>query len=132
VAGSKTVIFLDDYVVFSSSQHKEEAWKLISFLIKGDAEEIIAKDQAFGMLMHNPTTQKMRDQMFAYLSEEEKNVLFESPKYGIGMYFTNNWPEMLEASMKMNDRLVLGEISITEGLKQLNATFNELNKVNLK
>ncbi|MDR0878620.1 MAG: sugar ABC transporter substrate-binding protein, partial [Treponema sp.] len=45
IAGSKTVIFLDDYVAFSSSNHKEEAWKLISFLIKADAEEIIAKDQ---------------------------------------------------------------------------------------
>jgi hypothetical protein len=70
--------------------------------------------------------------MFSYLSEAEKNVLFDSPKHGIAMYFTKNWAEMLEASMKMNDRLVLGEVSTTEGLRQLNGTFNDLNKANLK
>jgi multiple sugar transport system substrate-binding protein len=131
-AGSKTVLFLDDYVVFSSSKYKEEAWKLISFMIKGDAETIIANDQAFGMLMHLPTQEKLRGQMFSSLSDAEKDVLFNSPKYAKAMYFTNNWPEMLEASMKVIDRLTLGEISVTNGLNQLNATLDELNKANLK
>jgi ABC-type glycerol-3-phosphate transport system substrate-binding protein len=131
-AGSKTVLFLDDYVVFSSSRYKEEAWKLISFLIGPEAEEIIALDQAFGMLMHLPTQEKFRGQMFTALSNDEKSVLFNSPQHAIGMYFTNNWPEMLEASGKMNDRMVLGEISVQDGLRQLKGTLDELNKANLK
>jgi multiple sugar transport system substrate-binding protein len=131
-AGSKTVLFLDDYVIFNSSRYKDESWNLISFLIGPEAEEIIALDQAFGMLMHLPTQERLRDKMFMALPNEEKDVLFKSPQHAIGMYFTNNWPEMLEASGKMNDRMVLGEISVADGLKQLKATLDELNKVNLK
>lgn len=131
-AGAKTVLFLDDYVVFSSSKYKEEAWKLISFLIGPEAEEIIALDQAFGMLMHLPTQERLRNQMFTSLSDDEKDVLFNSPQHAIGMYFTNNWPEMLEASMKVIDLMTMGEVSVVDGLGQLKVTLDELNKVNLK
>jgi multiple sugar transport system substrate-binding protein len=131
-SGSTTVLFLDDYVVFSSSKYKEEAWKLISFLIGPEAEEIIALDQAFGMLMHLPTQERLRDRMFTALTNDEKNVLFNSPQHAKGMYFTNNWPEMLDACMKVIDRMTMGQQSVNAGLTELTATLNDLNKANLK
>ncbi|MDR1420721.1 MAG: sugar ABC transporter substrate-binding protein [Treponema sp.] len=130
--GSMTVLFLDDYVVFSSSKYKEEAWKLISFLIGPEAEEIIALDQAFGMLMHLPTQERLRDRMFTSLTNEEKGVLFNSPQHAKAMYFTNNWNEMLDASMKVIDRMTMGQQNVETGLAELTVTLNELNKTNLK
>jgi ABC-type glycerol-3-phosphate transport system substrate-binding protein len=131
-AGAKTVLFLDGYVVFASSKYKEEAWKLISFLIGPEAEEIIALDQAFGMLMHLPTQERLRDRMYAGVSNEEKNVHFNSPQHAKAMYFPANWDEMLQSFAKSLDLIVLNEISVGDGMKQITANLNELNKANLK
>ena len=128
--GSRTVIFLDDYVIFNGTKHIEEAWRQISFMIKPEASEIKIRNSALGMPMHLPTLQRMRGQIFPTLSDAEKNVHFNSPAYAKVMFFPNNWPEMLEACLRMNDLFVLGEISVPVGLRQLNATLQELNRAN--
>ena len=130
--GSKTVIFLDDYVIFNGTKHEEEAWKQISFFLQPEASEITIRNNAFGLPMHLPTQERMLDQMYPTLTEDEKNVHYDSPNYGKVMYFTNNWAEMLEACMKMNDLLVLGEISVPDGLRQLKGTLEELNRANFR
>ena len=131
-AGSRTVIFLDDYVIFTGTKHEEEAWRQISYLIQPEAQEIVIRNNAFGMPMHLPTLQRLRGEIFPTLSDAEKNVHFNSPSYAKVMFFPNNWPEMLEACLRMNDLLVLGERSVTEGLRQLNATLTDLNRANFR
>jgi len=130
--GSKTVIFLDDYVIFNGTRNEEEAWKQISFMIGPTATEIKIRKNAFGMPMHQPTLNRMMNEVYTVLSDAEKKVHFDSPNHGKVMYFTNNWPEMLEACLKMNDLLVLGEISVPNGLRQLRGTLEELNRANFR
>jgi hypothetical protein len=48
------------------------------------------------------------------------------------MYFPNNWPEMSEAWLKMNDLMVLSGTAVPNGLRQLKGTLEELNKANFK
>ena len=128
--GSRTVIFLDDYVIFTGSKQVEEAWKQIKYMIGPDATEIKIKNNALGMPMHQPTLNRMMGQVYTAISDGEKNVHFKSPDYGKVMYFTKNWPEMLEAFLKMNDLLVLNQVSVPNGFRQLKGTLEELNKAN--
>jgi hypothetical protein len=48
------------------------------------------------------------------------------------MYFTNNWGEMIEAASKISNRIQLGDVSVTVGLKELAGTLTELNRANFK
>jgi multiple sugar transport system substrate-binding protein len=129
-AGKKSITpnYIDSYVVFKGSKHEAEAMKAIQFFIGDESENIMVNRNAFGIPVKKSVAEARRKDMFSTLSDEEKQVWFQSVDFSKEVPFTTNWLEMMDSTMKKFDLVGLNQMDAVKAADELAPQLEKLLK----
>jgi len=105
VGGPATPMFIDPYIVLSTTKYPEEATRFLMFLISEDVAELFIQRRHIGVPMHRATVLNMLDSMFGNLPPEDKLVWIDAMDYTRRVPFTPNWTEIVQASTEELQKL---------------------------
>lgn len=114
-----TLNFIDQYVIFKGSKHHDEAWEAVKSFIEADAEKIMVENNLGGIPVYKPTVEEMFDQLFNPLNDAEKNVMINSIDHSKALPVSTTWAEDLDAATKTLDLVVLNQMSVADGMAQI-------------
>lgn len=120
--------YVDSYVVFKGSKHEADAWKAIQFFIGDESENIMVNRNAFGIPIKKSVAESRKKDMFSTLSEQEKQVWFQSVEFSKEVPFTTNWSEIVNASMKKMDLVGLNQLDAGKAADELAPEIEKLLK----
>ena len=118
--GGKTVGYVDVYIPTASSKVPDATKEVLLWLIGEEASSIKYEEYTWGPQIHRAATENNKDIMFAGLTAEEKQVIFDSLDNNKPLTVFDKWAEFLSASLlPISQMMGIGEYTVDEGLDLL-------------
>jgi multiple sugar transport system substrate-binding protein len=126
VAGSKTTLFIDEFVSFKNAAHPEESWRALKFFIGKEGTGIMAERNTLGVPAYKPVAEGMRDKIYSGLTRPEVASVFQSLDFAEAFPFTVEYLQMIQAHNVQIDLIGLDKISAEEGVKKIHAEWTNI------
>lgn len=118
--GGKTVGYVDVYIPIAASKVPEETKQVMMWLIGEEPSNIKYEEYTWGPQINRAATEKNQDIMFAGLTAEEKQCIFESLDHNKPLTVFDKWAEFLVASLlPVSEMMGIGEYTVDEGFDVL-------------
>ncbi|TDQ37663.1 sugar ABC transporter substrate-binding protein [Aureibacillus halotolerans] len=120
-----TTQFVDYWVAYEGSDHHEEAAEVIQFFIGAEALGILVDNNIGGVPILKSVAEDKKEELFSSLTDEEKDMIYESYQYSRLTEATTNFSELQVLTQRVLDLLALDELGPEEAVKQLEPIFIE-------
>ncbi|GHV26163.1 ABC transporter substrate-binding protein [Clostridia bacterium] len=118
--GGMSVGYVDVYIPVASTPNPDATMEVMVYLIGEEASAIKYQEYTWGPQINRAATEKNMDIMFAGLTPEEKQLIFDSLDNCRPLTVFDKWAEFLSASLlPVSEMMGIGEYTVTEGFDQL-------------
>lgn len=118
--GGTTVGYVDVYIPTAASKVPEETKEVMMWLIGEEASAIKYQEYTWGPQINRAATENNMDLMFAGLTPEEKQCIFDSLDNNKPLTVFDKWAEFLSASLlPISEMMGIGEYTVEEGFDLL-------------
>lgn len=115
-----SVGYVDVYIPLAATKHPEETKEVMLWLIGEEASSIKYEEFTWGPQVNRAATEKNMDIMFAGLTSEEKQSIFDSLEHSRPLTVFDKWAEFLTASLlPIFEMMGIGEYTVEEGFDLL-------------
>lgn len=121
--------FIDNYVLWSGSEHSDEAWEALKAIFSTESASVLAKTGTGGVPVNSTALENFSDELIGENFDAESKASFtQSMNNTWAMPYNENFNEISQQTNSILDSWMVGTKELDNALKELDSVLESLTK----